>query len=58
MLSKDCGSMGVPSLGQYWVPSFWNSSRRKWWISVRVATVLLRAPRLVRYSMATVGGMP
>ena len=53
-----CGSIGTLQLGQYWVPSFMKSRRRKWWISVSVATVLLRPPRLTRCSIATVGGMP
>ncbi len=58
MASRLWGRMGMPQSGQYWTPSLTYSRRRKWWISVRVATVLLRPPRLVRCSMATVGGMP
>jgi hypothetical protein len=50
--------IGVPSCGQCCVPSFTYSRRRKWYTSVSVATVLLRPPRLVRCSIATVGGMP
>ncbi len=58
MASSLCGSIGTSQSGQCWVPSLTKSRRRKWWISVSVPTVLLRPPRLVRCSMATVGGMP
>ena len=58
MTSTLCGSMGTSQAGQNCVPSFTNSRRRKWWISVCVATVLLEPPRLVRCSIATVGGIP
>ena len=52
------GSIGTSHSGQCCVPSFTNSRRRKWWISVCVATVDFEPPRLVRCSIATVGGMP
>ena len=39
-------------------PSRVNMGRRKWATSVTVATVDLRPHRLVRCSMATVGGTP
>ena len=58
MASAVCGSIGTWQSGQCCVPSFTNSRRRKWWISVCVATVLFDPPRLVRCSIATVGGMP
>jgi hypothetical protein len=53
-----CGSIGTWQSGQYCTPSLTNSRRRKWCTSVSVPTVLLRPPRLVRCSIATVGGMP
>ncbi|OPZ01711.1 MAG: hypothetical protein BWZ09_02661 [Alphaproteobacteria bacterium ADurb.BinA305] len=58
MASKLCGVTGTLQSGQNCVPSFTYIRRRKGWISVSVATVLLRPPRLVRCSIATVGGMP
>ena len=58
MTSSLCGSIGTSQSGQYCVPSLTNSRRRKWCTSVSVPTVDLRPPRLVRCSIATVGGMP
>ena len=42
MASRLWGRMGMPHSGQLWTPSLTYSRRRKWWISVRVPTVLLR----------------
>src|SRR3954464_14105841 len=53
-----CGWIGISHSGQYCVPSFTNNNRRKWCTSVSVPTVDLRPPRLVRCSIATVGGIP
>jgi hypothetical protein len=44
--------------GQCCVPSLEKRSRRNWWISVTVATVDLPPPRVMRCSMATLGGSP
>ena len=58
MASKLCGFTATSRLGAELGAELHIHQRRKGWISVSVAHGALAPPRLVRCSMATVGGMP